>query len=52
MLRVWDCFFHEGVEALQRAMGLLRLRQGEILRHTDELEVFELQGPSGVWGDV
>jgi len=43
MLRVWDCFFHEGVKALQRvAMGLLWLRQDEILCLTDQLEVFEL----------
>jgi hypothetical protein len=43
MLRVWDCFFHEGLKALQRvAMGLLVLRQDEILALHDELEVFEL----------
>lgn len=43
MLRVWDCFFHEGLKALQRvAMGLLVLRQEEILALHDELEVFEL----------
>ena len=40
MLRAWDCFFHEGVKALQRvAMGMLWLRQDEILGLHDDLEV-------------
>ena len=40
MLRAWDCFFHEGIKALQRvALGILWLRQEEILQLHDDLEV-------------
>jgi len=43
MLRAWDCFFHEGVKALQRvAMGLLWLRQRDLLALHDDMEIFGL----------
>jgi hypothetical protein len=41
LLRVWDCFFHEGVKALHRvALAIFKLKTKELLAMSDMAEIF------------
>lgn len=43
MMRVWDCFFFEGVKVLYRvALTIFKLIEPELVRINDDLEAFQL----------